>query len=529
VDDQGHVYVADSDTGTIQELTPAGFVVAHFRVPSGTTVSGIAVNTKADVFLSDGRNDQILQYSPSGVLLHSIGGHGFKVGELSGAAGIAVDRRDNVHVVDTLNQRVQTIAPDGRLHTEFTISFGASLVSGLAIGRRGDAFVIDSTSGDVLHMTNGKLTNYWNAIPPSPLEATSANGIAVDARGDVYIADSVHNDIEKYSASGHVVPGWGTRTVTFHSPRGVAVDAQGTVYVADTGAHRIVKLSPRGVLLAEWGGASQQLGTLGAPQGVTVDRQNHVFIADTGNGRVLEMSHEGQNLRHWGPMKGDAYLAGPNDVAIDAQGRAYVAQVDNPSITLLSNTGQVLSRRTRFAPPWGTLICPCRSTLDAQNHLYLADAYRWQEAQVSWTGAVARSFESYDPNIIRPHFRDVAIGPDGSIYMTEHKDATVTRLSASGKLLKIWGNEGSRPGQFFIPDGLTVDRGGNAYGADTGNNRVEKFSADGMLLAVIGREGSGPGQLSHPDDVAVDTLGDVYVADTGNNRIAVYAPDHARS
>jgi len=78
------------------------------------------------------------------------------------------------------------------------------------------------------------------------------------------------------------------------------------------------------------------------------------------------------------------------------------------------------------------------------------------------------------------------------------------------------------------PEGLAVDRAGDLYVADTGNNRIERVDASGVVTTVAGdgvQGDSGDGgeatsaQLINPGGVAVDGLGNVFIADTANHQI----------
>ena len=65
------------------------------------------------------------------------------------------------------------------------------------------------------------------------------------------------------------------------------------------------------------------------------------------------------------------------------------------------------------------------------------------------------------------------------------------------------------------PTGIAVDKRGNVYVADWGNNRVVELSPKGKLVASFG----GSLGLNHPMAVAVASNGTVYIADTGNHRV----------
>ena len=98
-------------------------------------------------------------------------------------------------------------------------------------------------------------------------------------------------------------------------------------------------------------------------------------------------------------------------------------------------------------------------------------------------------------------------------------------------------NENAQYAKLDHPLGLAVDKYDNLYIADKGNNRVRKINARTNIISTIaGGDGtgnfgnkhfSGDGNLAvhaklfYPADVAVDKAGNVYIADSGNNRIRV--------
>jgi serine/threonine protein kinase/DNA-binding beta-propeller fold protein YncE len=89
---------------------------------------------------------------------------------------------------------------------------------------------------------------------------------------------------------------------------------------------------------------------------------------------------------------------------------------------------------------------------------------------------------------------------------------------------RIWGTQGSGPGQFNGPSGAGIGRGNTVWVADKGNHRIEQFSSQGRFLQQWGTEGIGPGQFATPTDVAVGPQGTIYVADPGNGGIQKLSP-----
>jgi predicted membrane-bound mannosyltransferase/sugar lactone lactonase YvrE len=122
----------------------------------------------------------------------------------------------------------------------------------------------------------------------------------------------------------------------------------------------------------------------------------------------------------------------------------------------------------------------------------------------------------------------VAVGPDGSVYVSDTWNGRVQKFDANGKFIKMWGTFGqsdpTNPNLLYGPRGISADKNGHVYVADTGNKRIMVYDAEGNQLAQIGSEGFDVGQFSEPVDVTVDAQGNVYVTDTWNQRVQVFAP-----
>lgn len=123
----------------------------------------------------------------------------------------------------------------------------------------------------------------------------------------------------------------------------------------------------------------------------------------------------------------------------------------------------------------------------------------------------------------------IAVGPDGSVYVTDTWNHRVEKFTADGRFLKAWGTfgQGEEPTQFYGPRGLAVDSEGRVYVTDTGNKRIVVFDKDGNFITEFGEEGFDPGQFDEPTSVAIDRNGTVYVTDTWNQRIQTFKPDPA--
>jgi sugar lactone lactonase YvrE len=125
--------------------------------------------------------------------------------------------------------------------------------------------------------------------------------------------------------------------------------------------------------------------------------------------------------------------------------------------------------------------------------------------------------------------KDLAVGPDGRVYVVESGANRVTVFEPDGTISKSWGRQGTGDGEFQEPWGIAVAPSGEVYVADTWNHRVEKFDRDGNFLKkwggladTKGAVNDRPGQFWGPRDVAIGPDGLLYVTDTGNKRIQVF-------
>ena len=143
--------------------------------------------------------------------------------------------------------------------------------------------------------------------------------------------------------------------------------------------------------------------------------------------------------------------------------------------------------------------------------------------------------------------RDIAIGPDGSIYLSDTANWLIRRVGPGGVITTVAGIGSDEDGyggfsgdggpaleaELNLPGGIAVGPDGSIYIADTGNHRIRRIDRNGIITTVAGDGSyrhSGDGKpavdasLNSPSDVAVGPDGSLYIADTENSRIRRVSP-----
>jgi RHS repeat-associated protein len=136
----------------------------------------------------------------------------------------------------------------------------------------------------------------------------------------------------------------------------------------------------------------------------------------------------------------------------------------------------------------------------------------------------------------------IAIGPDGSIYISDQGNYRVRRIGTDGIISTVAGNGSSSvsgdggpatAAAIGLPFGIDVGSDGSLFIADGQGNRIRRVGADGIITTFAGTgDGgfSGDGgpavnaQLASPRGVAVADDGTLYIADYTSNRIRRVSP-----
>jgi sugar lactone lactonase YvrE len=170
-----------------------------------------------------------------------LGTRGAGAGQFNKPRSLALDREDNLYVVD-MTARVQKFSPEGR---------------------------------------------YLGAWQFEQTDKGRPKGMGCDAEGNILVVEPHYTRVNHLSPRLEIVRQWGehgTNAGQLAFPRSVAVNRHGEIYVTEyMRVERVQRFAqPGGRLLRVIGEPGQGDGQFNRPEGITVDALDRVYVADTG-------------------------------------------------------------------------------------------------------------------------------------------------------------------------------------------------------------------------------------------------------
>ena len=445
-------------------------------IPAGSRSAVFTVPVRGDLRVED---DEVFTVRATQVA-------GAKVGTASATVTI-VDDDTSLSVGD-----VEIVeGDDGTQFAEFvvtslrpvakTIGFDYATVDGGA--RAGSDY--HAESGTVVFPYGGTSMRFAVAIDGDTTVETDetfdlvlANLVSVVASDDTGTA-TIINDDDTATVIRSLLRGIGDEH------RGIAHDPRdGAVYVADMVGNVVRRISTEGVVTIVAGrgirghdgdGGLAVAAALDAPMSVALDDAGHLYIGESR--RIRRVGSDGVITTYAGNGGTDPgeYGAGDGGQARDAQLQSVTGMDIDAGGTLYFASG----RRIRSISPAGIL-----DTVAGLN----------ESAQFGGDGGPAIHASLSGPG-------DVAVAPDGTLYLTDTFNYRVRHIDADGIIRTIAGDgidasdgDGGPALQASLnrPIGLDIDALGNLYFVESTTGRVRRISRFGLIATVAGGDSTLP-------------------------------------
>ena len=271
-----------------------------------------------------------------------IGRRGTGVGEFNKPRSLAVDREDNLYIVD-LTGRVQKFSPEGKYLLAWQMpQTDKGKPKGMCRDGEGNIVVVEPHYSRVNHHApDGKLVKQWGTHGTNDGQLAFPRAVATDRGGNIFVSEyGLRERVQLFASSnatflqttGHD----GTANGEFNRPEGLDVDGQGRLFVADSCNHRIQVFSGEGKWLASYGSAGSGKGQLSYPYDVRVDGAGFQFVCEFGNSRIQVFDREHQPVEVIGRAgSAPGEFSNPWSIALDSHGNLYVADAQNHRVQKL--------------------------------------------------------------------------------------------------------------------------------------------------------------------------------------------------
>jgi sugar lactone lactonase YvrE len=323
---------------------------------------GVAVDKRGNLFISDaGQSNRIRRIHPDGKV-ESIAGsaEGFADGNAAQAgfntpSGIVIDTSGNIFVADTSNNRIRKIDTDRKVTTlagsgraGFKDGSGSEAEFdgpvGIALDKRGDVIVADTYNDRIRRITAaGIVTTIASAGVPGfndgdvlTAQFNTPSGVVVDDAGNIFVADTANSAVRKITPQGEVSTVIRNRqesagtSVSLRHPVGIAITHDGFLFVSHESG--VLKITPDGVA-SEYAGSevgfADGLGSharFNGPAGIAIDREGNLFVADTHNYLVREISAETKSVE--APAGDPSIFVQPDNEARDETAPPMIPRLD---------------------------------------------------------------------------------------------------------------------------------------------------------------------------------------------------------
>ncbi|MEM7117926.1 MAG: NHL repeat-containing protein, partial [Chloroflexota bacterium] len=543
LDSNDNVYVADRFRDRLYKYDSSGTLLAEWGQP-GTGVSGfvffadIAIDSAGNVYTLDRDAHRIQKFDSSGNFIEmwgwgvddgtstfqtctsdcQTGLQGSNKGQFNGPQGMVFDSADNLHILDTGNNRVQTFDTNGN----FITMWGFGVLDGTNAFQTCPAAAPSCQAG-ISGGAPGQFSDPW--------------GIAIDSNDNLYTVDANEDLVQKFTSIGTFLTDWGNLGQLVFATS-IAVDSNDIVYVGDQADDSVHLFDENGTFLRKIVTPGRK--PLLEVQDVAVSSSGEVYVA--ADSHIFKLGLADLVL--------DDSL--PDDRDDHSSSRTFTVPIGTYEVTEIIPVGWELTDLSCQSTGGGsnpvvTNATVTISVIEGQEVTCTYTNSGYHDLTIAKTTIPTTSTEDFD---IEVSFAltgtigavgDLASDSSGNLYAFDGFTQQVIKYDNLLNPLLAFGGPGSGKAE-FRGGRVDVDNNGIVYVADGFNQRIQKFQSDGTFIEMwgygvldgtntfqictaadascqAGLSGNAAGQFNFPANVAFDSANNVYVGENGNRRI----------
>lgn len=383
-----------------------------------------------------------------------------------------------------------------------------------------------------------------DSIPTSPSPGTTATTVSTIA--GIYVEDMVR----------------------LKDPNGIVIDANGNVFVADQRNYCIRKITPAGVMTifagSTTGIAGHKDGTgtqaiFSNIAGMVLDQSGNIIAADCGTGYIRKITPtavvttiagDGNLATTNGPALSASFYF-PKGINIDSKGSIYITD-RNSLIRKIDVSGNVstFAGSTTLGNKDGLGASalfndPTNIAIDAADNLFITDrinhTIRKIDKNANVTTIAGTGQQGFTDGIgTAASFKfptGIAVDKTGNLFLAEAGNNVIRKITPSA-VVTVYAGTGSaglvngpaNVATFKSPISVELDPNGVIYIGDGSNGQVRKISTNQIVSSIQGDfsplDGPGTGvYFKKPSGMSTDSQGNLFVADAGNNMIRKISPN----
>jgi DNA-binding beta-propeller fold protein YncE len=300
---------------------------------------------------------------------------------------------------------------------------------------------------------------------------------------------------------------------------------------------------------------TRQTASFSDPFGIAVDKNGNVMVADAGDSnRIKRISAQGNVETLAGSSEGNAdgpaplaQFNTPSGIAFDKADNLIIADTSNHrlrKLTVESNTVTTIAGSGRAGFKDGAandaeFDGPIGVAVDKQkNVIFVADSYNDRIRKIAPDGSVTTLAGTGTPG-----FKDgdgvsamfdtpcgVAVDKDGNLFVADTGNNAIRKITPQGEVTTLAKDQQGSDARLIRPIGVVVTHDGFLFITTRSSNQVIRIAPEGGLSVFAGAgagfaDGAGAGaRFNGPSGIALDRDGVMYVADAQNYLIRMLKP-----